>query len=133
MDWMLINARKSEFWREGRKLLDRSLRPTATMSYRQMIQENTHQFLARLLATPKDFRHHVELLAVALPYIKWALTAMQPSREACDVPHIWLRPEGGRRHNSSTDSSRGNVGATHLTRSGHGEPSSILCEVHSSL
>jgi cytochrome P450 len=90
MDWMLINARKSEFWREGRKLLDRSLGPSATMSYRQMIQENTHRFLSRLLATPKDFRDHARLLAVALLYIILPLTAMQLSRESCDVPHIWL-------------------------------------------
>jgi len=62
MDWMLPNARKGELWREGRKLLDRSLRPSVTMSYRQMMQENTHRFLARLLATPKNFRDHVELL-----------------------------------------------------------------------
>lgn len=62
MDWMLPNARKGELWHEGRKLLDRSLRPSATMSYRQMMQENTHRFLAQLLATPKNFRNHVELL-----------------------------------------------------------------------
>jgi cytochrome P450 len=87
---MLPNARKGELWREGRKLLDRSLRPSMTMSYRQMIQENTHWFLARLLATPKDFRGHVELLAVALPYTVFLLMAMQLSRESCDVPYIWL-------------------------------------------
>ena len=34
---MLPNARKGEVWREGQKLLDPSLRPSATMSYRQMI------------------------------------------------------------------------------------------------
>jgi len=69
MDWMLPNARKGELWREGRKLLDRSLRPSVTMSYRQMMQENTHGFLTQLLATPKNFRNHVELSAVALPYV----------------------------------------------------------------
>ena len=90
MDWMLPNARMGELWREGRKVLDRSLGPSVTMSYRQMIQENTHQLLARLLATPKDFRGHVELSAVVLPYTIFLLMAMQLSREGCDVPHIWL-------------------------------------------
>jgi len=42
--------------------LDRSLRPGATALYRQLIQEKTRGFLAQLLATPKDFRDHIELL-----------------------------------------------------------------------
>ncbi|KAI9454936.1 cytochrome P450 [Russula earlei] len=58
--WLLPTSRKNETWREGRKLLDRSLRPGATISYRQMMQENTHRFLAQLLATPRDFRGHIE-------------------------------------------------------------------------
>ncbi|KAH9952749.1 cytochrome P450 [Russula dissimulans] len=62
MDWLLPNARKGDSWREGRKVLDRSLRPGATISYRQMMQENTYWFLAQLLATPKDFRDHIDLL-----------------------------------------------------------------------
>ena len=127
MDWMLPNARRSDFWREGRKILDRSLGPSATMSYRQMVQENTHRFLARLLATPKDFRGHIDLSAVTLPYTIFPVTALQLSRESCDVPHIWLRSEGRRRHHSSTSPSRRNVGAVRLTRSGHGEPYSMLC------
>ncbi len=61
--------KKGAIWREGRKLLDRSLRPGATMSYRQMMQENTHGFLARLLAAPKEFRRHISLSVISLPYI----------------------------------------------------------------
>jgi len=63
MDWTMLNARKGEVWREGRKLLDRSLRPGAAISYRQLMQENTRWFLSRLLATPKGFRGHIELSA----------------------------------------------------------------------
>ena len=51
----------SETWRKGRKLLDGSLRPGAIMSYRQMMQEKTWEFLAQLRANPKDFDTHVEL------------------------------------------------------------------------
>ena len=68
-DWVLPNARKGEVWAEGRKLLDRSLRPGATMEYRQMMQENIRGFLARLLATPKKFRGHINLSADSLPYV----------------------------------------------------------------
>jgi cytochrome P450 len=60
MDWPLLSARKGEVWREGRKLLDRNLRTGATASYRQMMQENTYGFLTRLLATPKEFRGHID-------------------------------------------------------------------------
>ena len=62
MDWPLFMTRMSETWRKGRKLLDRSLRPGATISYRQMMQEKTREFLAHLFVTPKDFYAHIELL-----------------------------------------------------------------------
>jgi hypothetical protein len=68
MDWTLINARKGELWREGRKLLDRDLRPGEIMSYRQMMQDNTRWFLSWLLATPNEFRGHIGLSVVSLPY-----------------------------------------------------------------
>lgn len=67
MDWPLFNISKGEAWREGRKLLDRSLRPGATMSYRQMIQGNARSFLVQLLATPNEFHHHIKL-SVASPH-----------------------------------------------------------------
>jgi hypothetical protein len=63
---MLSNARKGEAWREGRKLLDRSLRPGGIMPYRQMMQENTGLFLAQLLVSPREFRSHIELSVVIL-------------------------------------------------------------------
>ena len=70
MDWFTPNLGMSdESWREGRKLLDRSLRGGATISYRQMMQEKTRWFLAQLLANPKEFHHHIELSLCCLPYI----------------------------------------------------------------
>jgi hypothetical protein len=82
--------KKCAIWRDGRKLLDRSLRPGAIMSYRQMMQENTRGFLAQLLAAPKEFHRHISLSVINLPYIVLPLTAMQPSGKTCHVPHIWL-------------------------------------------
>ncbi|KAF8483988.1 cytochrome P450 [Russula ochroleuca] len=61
MDWSIFNTGTTETWREGRKLLDGSLRPGAMISYRQMMQEKTREFLSQLLATPKDFHAHIEL------------------------------------------------------------------------
>jgi hypothetical protein len=69
MDWLLGGLRKGELWREGRKILDRSLRPGATLLYHQMIQENVRGYLARLLATPKEFRTHISLSVDVLPPI----------------------------------------------------------------
>ena len=48
MDWPLFNARMTETWREGRKILDHSLRTGAITSYQQMMQEKTREFLAQL-------------------------------------------------------------------------------------
>lgn len=67
MDWPVFMTGTTETWRKGRKLLDRSLRPGAIVSYRQMIQEKTREFLAQLRATPKDFEAHVGLSVVDYP------------------------------------------------------------------
>ena len=61
MDWLLPTARMNEHWREGRKLLDRSLGPAATTSYRRMMEDNTHMFLGQLLEAPEDFLGHIGL------------------------------------------------------------------------
>ena len=61
MDWILSVARVGKYWREGRKLLDRSLRPGATASYRRMMEEYTRMFLGQLLEAPDDFRSHIGL------------------------------------------------------------------------
>ena len=58
LDWPLFMAKMSDTWREGRKVLDRSLRPGAVMSYRQIVREKTHEFLVQLCANPKDFLSH---------------------------------------------------------------------------
>ena len=93
MDWIMPNLGVNEFWREGRKLLDRSLRPSALMSYRQVMQEKTRWLLAQLLANPSDFHHHIELLLSHLFYIVRLLTTGQPSGKTDHVTRIWLRPK----------------------------------------
>ena len=68
MDWPLFMSGMTETWREGRKLVDHSLRPSAVMSYGRMMQEKTYEFLAQLFATPKNFGAHVKLSVGHLPY-----------------------------------------------------------------
>jgi len=88
MDWPLLSARKGEVWHEGRKLLDRNLRPGAMTPYRQMMQENTCSFLTQLLATPKEFRSHINQSVISLPCIVLPLTTMQPSGKTYYVSHV---------------------------------------------
>jgi cytochrome P450 len=67
MDWPLFMTGMTETWREGRKLVDHSLRPGAVMTYGPMMQEKTREFLTQLIATPKNFRAHIRLsVAVSL-------------------------------------------------------------------
>ena len=67
MDWFVPNTGMCDAWREERKLLERSLRPGATVSYRHMMEEKTRWFLAQLIANPKEFHHHIELSVFELP------------------------------------------------------------------
>ena len=61
MDWLVPTTRVSEYWRECRRLLDRSLGPGITISYRRMMEDNTLLFLGQLLETPEDFLNHIGL------------------------------------------------------------------------
>jgi hypothetical protein len=61
MDWPLFMTGMTETWREGRKIVDHSLRPGAVMTCGQMMQEKTCECLTQLFATPMNFRDHVEL------------------------------------------------------------------------
>jgi cytochrome P450 len=67
MDWPLFMTGMTETWREGRKLIDHSLRPSAVMKYGQMVQEKTREFLVQLFTTPKNFRDDVKLSVGRLP------------------------------------------------------------------
>ena len=68
MDWPLFMSGMTETWREGRKLANHSLRPGAVMTYGQMMQEKTREFLTQLFATPKNFRDHIKLSVGRLAY-----------------------------------------------------------------
>ena len=59
-DWPIFMIGLSETWRKERKILDNSLRPGAVMSYRQVMQEKTHEFLIQLRANPKDLEYRIK-------------------------------------------------------------------------
>jgi hypothetical protein len=90
LDWFVPLTRVCDAWREERKLLDRSLGASATVSYRQMMEEKTRWFLAQLISNPKEFHHHIELSVCNLLHIVYIITTRQPSRETYHVTHIWL-------------------------------------------
>jgi hypothetical protein len=66
VNWILPIASKGKLLRDGRKLLDRSLRPGATALHRRLIEEKTREFLGQVLSTPKHFREHIDLLVSLL-------------------------------------------------------------------
>jgi hypothetical protein len=59
--WFLPTARYAEPWRQGRKLLDRGLRPGAAAAYRPMQEVKARVLLTRILGSPDDWEAHVEL------------------------------------------------------------------------
>ena len=68
MDWPIFVSGMTETWRGGRKIVDRNLRSGAVMTYGQMMQEKTRDFLTQLFATPKNFRANIGLSVGRLPY-----------------------------------------------------------------
>ncbi len=59
--WQVPFTKYGEAWRQGRKVLDRGLRPGPTATYRPVQQARVRVLLTRLLATPNDWQAHVEL------------------------------------------------------------------------
>ena len=59
--WVLATARGDERWRQGRKLLDRGLRPGATASHRPMLETRTRLLLSRLLTNPHRWEAYIDL------------------------------------------------------------------------
>ena len=65
--WQVPFAKYGEAWRQGRQLLDRSLRPGAAAMYRPVQQASVRVLLTRLLATPSEFQDHIELCEIVFP------------------------------------------------------------------
>ncbi|KAI0061723.1 cytochrome P450 [Artomyces pyxidatus] len=59
MNFHLALSRYPFPWRDRRKLIDRSFRPSATAQYRDMQKRKTKQFLRKLLSQPEEFRVHI--------------------------------------------------------------------------
>ena len=68
-EWPVFMIGLSETWRRERKILDGSLRPSAMLSYRQVIREKTHELLVQLSTNPKDFDNRIKLYVGHFPYI----------------------------------------------------------------
>ena len=64
--WFLMIARHGEPWRQGRKVLDRSLGPHATAAYRSVQEAKARMLLTRMLGSPHELAAHIELSAIHL-------------------------------------------------------------------
>ncbi|KAH9971777.1 cytochrome P450 [Russula compacta] len=65
-EWFHPTTPYGDYWREGRKLLDRSLRASALAQYRPMQFAKTHDLLYQLLLNPESFHHQIELYQAKL-------------------------------------------------------------------
>ncbi|KAI0061754.1 cytochrome P450 [Artomyces pyxidatus] len=65
-DWLLTLTRAGEQWRIGRRVVDRGLRPAATIQFQPMQRAKTHGFLKLLLERPDQFLEHIEHLQGAI-------------------------------------------------------------------
>jgi hypothetical protein len=67
-DWFLVLARFGVPWRQGRKVLDRSLGPRATAAYRPLQETKARVLLTRILANPDEWEAHIELSATFISF-----------------------------------------------------------------
>ncbi|KAH9952447.1 cytochrome P450 [Russula dissimulans] len=65
-EWFHPTTPYGDYWREGRKLLDRSLRASAVVQYRPMQLAKTHDLLYQLLSDPESFHHQIGLYQAKL-------------------------------------------------------------------
>ncbi|KAI9457527.1 cytochrome P450 [Russula earlei] len=65
-EWFHPTTPYGDYWREGRKLLDRSLRAGAVVQYRPMQLAKTHDLLYQLLMDPESFQYQIELYQAKL-------------------------------------------------------------------
>lgn len=65
-EWFHPTTPCSDYWREGRKILDRSLRAGAAAQYRPMQLAKTHDFLYQLLSDPESFHRQIGLYPAKL-------------------------------------------------------------------
>ncbi|KAI0058231.1 cytochrome P450 [Artomyces pyxidatus] len=65
-DWSIPLARYTDYWRRGRHILERGLRPTTVALYQPIQKAKTHTFLKKLLTHPEDYREHIEHLQGAI-------------------------------------------------------------------
>ena len=65
-EWFLPAARHGEPWRQGRKVLDRSLGPRGAAAYRSVQEAKARMLLTRMLGSPHEWEAHIELSEISL-------------------------------------------------------------------
>jgi len=98
-DWVLTFARSGDRWRQGRRVIDRGIRPAAMASYRPMIQAKSRVFLSRLLEDPQQWEDHLDL-SVGFPFGSHHVPEISAKRSAfkgsrSSLWHMDMRCTGG--------------------------------------
>ena len=62
--WIVTFSQYTESWRQARKLLERSLRPTAVAGYRPLMQTRAYVLLTQLLSSPDQFEGHLHQFVI---------------------------------------------------------------------
>ena len=95
--WKLPLARYGECWLQGRKLLDRGLRPGAAARYRPIQQARVRVLLTRLLETPDLWEAHHELCEIVFVIhddISIHHMSFQFPRRGYFGYDVWIRSQG---------------------------------------
>ena len=66
-EWNVAFSKYTKSFREARKLLDRSFRPTAIATFRPQLQMKTHVLLTEMLRNPDELDAHVHQFVASIP------------------------------------------------------------------
>ena len=92
-EWIVAFSNYTESFRHARKLLDRSLRPATTATYRPLLQTKAHVLLTHVLANSDELDAHFHQFVVFLRLRTISLnnvTTIQSVRFANLSYWVWL-------------------------------------------
>ena len=81
-EWMVAFSNYTESFRQARKLLDRSLRPATTATYRPLLQTKAHALLTHVLANPDELDAHFHQFVTFL----WLRAVSLNNYPVCQAP-----------------------------------------------
>ena len=92
-EWILAFSKYTEPVRQGRKILDRSLRPAAVATYHPLLQTKAHVLLTHMLRNSDELDAHFHKFVASLWLLAVSLnntTTIQSVRFADPSYGLWL-------------------------------------------